>query len=59
MESKELKIDANEILMRLVRLQNDMNYVKEHINDVTLTEEDLSSVREAKKDLGEGKTKRL
>ena len=59
MESKELKIDANEILIRLARLQTDMNYVKEHIEDITLTEDDLDSIHEAKKDLREGKTKRL
>ncbi len=59
MESKELKVDANEILARLARLQNDMNYLKEHINDTALTEDDLDSIQEAKKDLREGKTQSL
>ncbi|PIO08637.1 hypothetical protein COU59_00830 [Candidatus Pacearchaeota archaeon CG10_big_fil_rev_8_21_14_0_10_34_12] len=59
METKEARIDANEVISRLVKLQNDINYLKEHIEDVTLTEDDLKSIEEARKDLEERKTRRL
>jgi mRNA interferase RelE/StbE len=55
-ESKE---GNKEILLRLAKLQSDMDYLREHIADITLTEDDLESIREAKKDLKEGKTRRL
>ena len=57
METKE--VNANEIIVRLTKLQTDMNYVKEHIIDITLTEDDLESIESARKDLKEGKTRRL
>jgi len=56
---EQIKIDAKEIMAKLTRLQKDMNYVREHIEDITLTEDDLESIEEAKKDLKEGKTRRL
>ena len=54
-----MKVDAREIITRLARLQKDMGYIKEHIDNITITEDDLESIREAKKDLKEGKTRRL
>ncbi len=59
METKEAKMDTNELLLRLSKLQKDMNYIKEHIEDIILTEDDLETIKEAKKDLKEGKTRRL
>jgi len=59
METKEVRINASEVITRLVRLQNDMDYVREHIEDITLTEDDLEAIEEARKDLREGKTRRL
>lgn len=56
---QEFKIDTREIVTRLARLQEDMNYVKEHIDDLTLTEDDLESIKQAREDLKEGKTRRL
>ena len=56
---EQIKIDAKEIMAKLTRLQKDMNYVREHIEHITLTEDDLESIEEAKKDLKEGKTRRL
>ncbi len=56
---EQIKIDAREIMIKLARLQTDMNYVKEHIEEITLTDEDLKDIQEARKDLKEGKTKRL
>ncbi len=52
-------MNSSEIMTRLAKIQSDMNYIKEHIEDVTLTEEDVVSINEAKKDLKEGKTRRL
>jgi len=51
--------NSKEILSRLVRLQASIDYIKEHINDITLTEDDLSSIKEAKEDLKKGRTRRL
>ncbi|HLC86709.1 MAG TPA: hypothetical protein VJH65_00315 [Candidatus Nanoarchaeia archaeon] len=53
------KINTKEIIVRLSRLQSDINFVREHIEDITLTEDDLESIEEARTDLKEGKTRRL
>ena len=46
-------------MIKLSRLQSDMNYVREHIEDITLTEDDLRSLEEAEKEYKEGKTTSL
>ena len=56
---EEIKVNANEIMIKLARLQSDMNYVREHIEDITLTEDDLRSLEEAEKEYKEGKTTSL
>ena len=56
---QEIKVNAKEIMKKLARLQTDIDYVREHIEDVTLTEDDLEAIGEARKDLKEGKTRRL
>ena len=56
---EQIKVSTKEIIIRLARLQKDIDYVKEHIEDITLTEDDLEDIKEARKDLREGKTKRL
>lgn len=56
---EQIKVNAKEIMTKLARLQSDMNYVREHIEDITLTEDDLEAIEEARKDLREGKTRRL
>jgi len=53
MENQELIID------RLNDLKQDIGFVKEHIIDVTLNQEDINSLKEAEEDLKEGRTKRL
>lgn len=53
MENEEL------IINRLNALTQDMSFVKEHIVDITLTQDDISSLNEAEEDLREGRTKRL
>ncbi len=56
---QEVKVNAKEIMTKLARLQSDMNYVREHIEDFTLTEDDLQAIEEAEKDLKEGRTTSL
>ena len=56
---KVTRVNAKEIITKLARIQADMNYVKEHIEDITLTEDDFEAIKNAKKDLREGKTRRL
>lgn len=49
----------NLIISKLDEMQSNINYIKEHLEDVILTEDDINSVEEAEKDLEESKTKRL
>jgi len=56
---EEIKVNAKEIMIKLARLQSDMSYVREHIEDITLTEDDLISLEEAEKEHKEGKTTSL
>jgi len=56
---EQIKVNAKEIMTKLARLQTDMNYVREHIEDITLTEDDLVSLEEAEKEHKEGKTASL
>jgi len=56
---EQIKIDAKEIMTKLGRIQTDVNYVREHIEDIILTEDDLESIEESRRDLKEGKTRRL
>jgi len=56
---EQIKVDAKEIMIKLARLQTDMDYVRERIKDITLTEDDLEAIEEARIDLKEGKTRRL
>ena len=56
---EEIKVNANEIMIKLARLQSDMDYVREHIEDITLTEDDLRSLEEAEKEYKEGRTTSL
>ena len=55
MESN-ISIENKEVVKRLVRLQKDMDFLKEHIEDITLTDDDLESIEKARKDLKEGRT---
>ena len=47
------------VINKLNMIQADVAYIKEHLEDINLTEDDLLSLNEAKKDLKEGKTRRL
>jgi hypothetical protein len=47
------------ILNKLDNLKAEINYIKEHLIDITLTQDDLQSIAEAEEDFSKGKTKRL
>ena len=53
MENEEI------IISRLDILGQEISFIKEHIIDVTLTQDDINSLNEAEQDLRQGKTKRL
>ena len=53
---QETKINMQEIITRLTKLQEDINFLREHIDDITLTEEDIIALKEAEKDYREGRT---
>lgn len=50
-----------QILEKLDEIKSELNYIKRHIidMDIILTDDDIDSLKEAEKDLREGKTKRL
>lgn len=47
------------IINKLDILKAELESLKEHMMDVTLTADDLDSIREAEEDLKKGRTKRL
>jgi len=53
---EQRNIDAREILTKLAKLQTDMDFVREHIEDITLTEDDLKSLAKAEEEYKNGKT---
>ena len=53
MENEEL------IINKLDSLKIEIDFVKKHIIDITLTPDDISSLNEAEEDLRKGRTKRL
>lgn len=52
----ETQINPQEIMIKLAQLQSDMNFVKEYIEDVTLTNDDLEALEIAEQEFKEGKT---
>jgi len=47
------------ILNDLDTIKRDVAYLREHIADISLTSDDISSIDEAERDLKSGKTKRI
>lgn len=47
------------IMNKLDNLTIEISQLREHILDITLTSDDLTSIKEAENDLKTGKTKRL
>ena len=53
MENEEL------IINKLDALKQEIAFIKEHIIDITLTQDDIDSLNEAEEDLKKGRTKKL
>ncbi len=53
MENEELIINKLDLLKR------EIDFIKEHIVDLTLTKDDIDSLYKAEEDLKKGRTKRL
>ena len=51
----QVKSETREILAKLIKLQTDMSYVKEHIEDITLTGEDIKALETYEKEKKGGK----
>jgi len=53
--------ELQQIMNKLDHIESDLTYIKKHISDVdlVLTDDDQEAIKEAKKDLVAGKTKRL
>jgi len=47
------------IINKLNSLEKEIDFIKEHIVDITLTKDDIDSLHTAEKDLKNRKTKRL
>jgi len=47
------------IINKLDTLKREIEFIKEHIIDVTLTQDDLNSLNKGEEDLRKGRTKRL
>ena len=52
----ETNINPQEIMDKLARIQVSIDYIKNHIVDTTLTEEDIEFIEIAEKEFEEGKT---
>jgi len=47
------------IINKLDILKQEIDFIKAHVTDVTLTQDDIDSLNEAEEDLKKGRTKRL
>lgn len=51
--------DENLIIHKLDDLKKELDFIKEHLMDITLTQDDIHSLSKAEDDLKKGKTRRL
>jgi len=56
MGQQEVKVNAREMMTRLARLQADLDFIRGYVEDITLTEDDIQSIKQARRNLKEGKT---
>lgn len=61
MRSNTMVTETEQILKELKEIRADLDFIKVRIKDVDimLTDDDVESIRNAEKDLKEGRTKRL
>jgi len=50
------KEDIKEVLMKLANIQKNVDFLKEKVEDITLSNQDLEALEETEKDFKEGKT---
>lgn len=50
---------VKQLVEKLEHIQSDIDFIKGHLTDLDLTEDDVMAVREAEEDYKSGKTKRL
>ena len=50
------KSDIREIMVKLANLQREIHFLKEHIEDTTLSADDMGALEEAEKEFKYGKT---
>ena len=48
--------ETKQIIERLDVIKSELDYIKEHIEDVSLTEDDIKSIEEAEREFKAGKT---
>ena len=53
------EIDTGKLLVELAKLQQDMDFVRGHIEDATLTLHDLETLEEAEREYEKGRTTTL
>lgn len=51
--------EIEQISNKLDAIQSDLNFIKDHMADTILTDDDIEALDKAEKDLKEGKTKRI
>ncbi len=55
----EIKVNSRDVMEKLANLQASINYVKEHVEDITLTEDDIKSLEIAEKEFENDETTSL
>ncbi len=55
----EIKVNSMEIMEKLTKLQASINYIQRHVEDITLTEDDIKSFEIAEKEFENGETTSL
>ncbi len=55
----EVKVNSRDIMEKLSKLQTGINYIKEYVEDITLTKDDIKSLEIAEKEFENGETTSL
>ena len=56
---QEVKLDTAKIMERLGNVQKDLDYIREYLEDITLTKEDVSAIKDANAEYKAGNTTSL
>ena len=52
-------IITKDIRARLEKMQSEMNEIREHLNDITLSADDMKAIEQGEADFKAGRTRRL